>query len=209
MSRFGQMLENIQRVKSEGFDPTQETYMERMKQQPPSPLSNQNKQAFESYLDKQGIETNVARSGKLMGGEKEEAYILNTSMGGENYREAVRQGKVSLSNWNEVRDPSLEDIAQDIKQKGDKWLVTGKAKSYVPRQVLSTTTDFYDPEEDAARPGMRDVDLRGESMQGLIKQGKAKLANEIANVPDDDLQQLGVDRASLYREYDIPKEMWR
>lgn len=197
MSRFGQMLEDIQRIKSEGFDPTQETYMERMSQttqQSPSPLSSQErtqaKELFKEYGDFKGAD----KRGYIKAGEDNEYFGLDKATIEKNL--PIKDGRIDREGEIPVGvDRRALDEIEAIEQDGEIKYVSPKSSnaSYVPQEYYSVAGGFYDAVKN---------EHGGIYKESLKKQGEANLKYFIENViTDEDLQKYGFSRKELIDEF--------
>jgi hypothetical protein len=186
MGRFAQMLDNLERVKSEGFDPTQETYMERMKGSPNMPPDKKRRiaQELNAYLSSE--QGGAMRSGIHKSGDR---LVLDKDMWEKN-SPYIDKGKLNIDST----------VVNDVERVGEDYVIDRGNASKLPESYFSGAVSAYDAVQNSGLKGS------GEFARGTGKQGEANLRHTIWNeIPDEKIDEWGTTRPELEREFvDLP-----
>lgn len=170
------MLDEIQRVKSEGFDPSSETYMERMKGVSSGPSWGEIESELRDYLV--GDQKGVIRTGRDVSGDR---FILDKETWEKN-KPYIDKGKVNI-------DPN---VVKHVQKVGDDYLVDREGAEMLSKGYFRGVGEGYD--------AIRNEGLTGsdEFARKTGKQGEANLKSAIINdIPDNKLQEWGKTRSEL------------
>lgn len=182
MARFGKMLDKIQRIKSEGFDPTQETYMERLSQNDDPSLTPQQirsaKKLFKEYPESRGLTERgyIMADDELFGLDKETVERNLPVKDGK----IDREGEIKVDVDREALD-QIEVMERDGEIQYGTRLNSNASK--IPKSYYSQYVGYYNPIEDTYS------ETSSESSFGrrLRRESEAKLKNIIENEIDDEM----------------------